>query len=189
MAEYALYVDLTRCIGCYSCVVGCKNWNQLHNTKGSPVKILDFTLGSYPEIIRWMVPVFCGQCDKPPCAYVCKTKAIYKNEYGIVVIDQEKCLGTGKCEKACPFGVIVFDFDKKKVFKCDMCVDRIKSELDPFCVSVCPTEAIIFDKKDTILKQKAPCFSLDQEIGSNVFYSYDSELVQHLKDIKNEVYF
>jgi len=81
-------------------------------------------------------PVVCRHCENPYCMHVCPVKAIYKDENGYVLIDEEKCIGCGLCETYCPENMSKMNKKAKKAFKCDFCGG------DPECVKACPTGAI-----------------------------------------------
>ena len=73
---------------------------------------------------------------------VCSQKAISRNELGYVVLDGDKCVGCGACQKSCPFGVISIHPETGKAMKCDGCWGRIQAGLLPACVHTCPTGAL-----------------------------------------------
>lgn len=88
-------------------------------------------------------PVQCRHCEEPWCIYFCVAGAIGKDsETGIVVIDQQKCIGCWTCIAACPYGAIIPDFNSKTVVKCDLC----PGEDIPACVANCPNEALVVDR-------------------------------------------
>lgn len=86
------------------------------------------------------LPSTCKQCADAPCITVCPVDAISreKDELKTVVIDGEICIHCKECVKACPFGAMSFDGEKKLPFKCELCGG------EPACVQICPTGAIIF---------------------------------------------
>lgn len=105
--------------------------------------------------------VLCNHCDKPPCVRVCPTRATFKRQDGIVMIDYHRCIGCRYCMAACPYGARSFNFrdprpyikelnpayptrEKGVVEKCTLCVERIDTGLPPACVEVCPAKAITF---------------------------------------------
>lgn len=152
--RYVLVIDLERCIGCHTCVIACKLENGIE--KGSYIRVetiggahRDTPEGRHPHVSMHFLPVLCMHCDKPPCQDACPSKAIFKREDGIVLIDEDKCDGCQTCLVACPYGALVYDMGCNKVRKCTLCVDRVEEGLEPFCMICCETEAIYFgDLKD-----------------------------------------
>ncbi|MDP2950491.1 MAG: 4Fe-4S dicluster domain-containing protein, partial [Chloroflexota bacterium] len=105
------------------------------------------------EIVRgFFVPKLCLQCNKPPCVQVCPVAATYKTKDGVILIDQERCIGCGYCIQACPYGARYFLPDVRTtpmgqvrvVDKCTWCYHRITKGRLPACVEVCPVGARIF---------------------------------------------
>lgn len=81
-------------------------------------------------------PIVCNQCENAYCMNVCPVKAIMRNDMGIVLIDEEKCIGCNLCVEFCPENLVSMDPDTGKAVKCDMCHG------DPECVKACPTGAL-----------------------------------------------
>jgi len=148
MVRYGLVINLSRCIGCHACVVGCKNWHGLPAGGPGRIRILDFTLGTDLDINRWILPLPCMQCEYPPCLAVCRFSACVKGEDGILKIDSKRCVGCELCVLACPYGVIAMRTDTHKADKCDFCCDRLAHGQNPLCVDACPGEALIFGDLD-----------------------------------------
>ena len=102
MTRYAMVADLDRCVGCQTCTAACRHANET-----SPGvqwrRVLDVEAGSYPEVSRTFVPVGCQHCDDPPCMHVCPTTATWKRPDGIVVVEQDICIGCAYCDVACPY--------------------------------------------------------------------------------------
>ena len=184
MARLGLYIDVGRCIGCYSCIVACKNWNEIRaGYDGGRIRLIDLTEGEYPDISRTISPVLCMQCENAPCIAECPREgAIYRREDGIVAIDKDKCTGCKDkpCISACPYGLLYYREDEEVVDKCDFCVERIDLGLPPYCVEACPTEAMIFgdldDPKSEVSKSIADrkAKPLLSELGTKpkIFYSH-----------------
>jgi polysulfide reductase chain B len=161
--QLGMMVDLGRCIGCKTCVVACRNFKELvDHQKAKPnempyyIRVESKRSGTFPNVVvdSWVMP--CQHCIDPECIKSCpeKASAITKDENGIVLIHEEKCIGCKYCIDACPYSVIMFDSEKKKAHKCDLCIDLIHKGEDPVCVQTCMTDAIQFGELD-LLKQKA----------------------------------
>jgi len=124
------------------------------------------------DSFKWsFATVRCMHCLNPQCVEVCPAKAITKYDDGPVVIDQEKCVGCRYCVSACPFNVPRIDPDDGKAYKCNMCMDRIKEGLKPSCVKACPTEALQFGDRDTML---AVARARKDAIGSYIYGDYEN---------------
>ena len=101
------------------------------------------------------MPMSCMQCEDADCVTVCPTGASYKREEdGIVLVDQDKCMGCNLCSWACPYGARELDEEQGVMKKCTLCVDRIydeklpESERQPACVLSCPTSSRVFGDFD-----------------------------------------
>jgi formate dehydrogenase iron-sulfur subunit len=86
----------------------------------------------------------CKHCTSAACLEVCPTGALFRTEFGSVVVQQDVCNGCGYCVPACPFGVIDRRQEDGRVFKCTLCYDRQKDGLEPACAKACPTDSIQF---------------------------------------------
>ncbi|HMB31699.1 MAG TPA: 4Fe-4S dicluster domain-containing protein [Desulfohalobiaceae bacterium] len=148
MPRYGLYIDVFKCIGCYGCLTACKNWHGIPAGEQGRRRLVDVTEGDYPLISRWIFPVSCMHCDEPLCTSVCPTEATFKRYDGIVVIDQEKCIGCGECVESCPYNARTMRAGIEKADGCDMCVDRLDQGLLPYCVTSCAGEAMAFGDLD-----------------------------------------
>ena len=104
--QYAMLIDLRRCIGCHSCSVACKA--DFDVPMGAARSWVEYTeKGQYPNVSRTFLPRLCNQCSQPDCVRVCPTGATYKRpQDGIVVIDQGICIGCLYCAQACPLSLI-----------------------------------------------------------------------------------
>jgi formate dehydrogenase iron-sulfur subunit len=157
------FTDTTVCIGCKACEVACKEWN------GVPVTQLELTGDSYdntgelganawrhvafieqppsPEKpdFRWLMSSdVCKHCTHAACLDVCPTGSLFRTEFGTVVVQEDICNGCGYCVPACPFGVIDKREDDGRVWKCTLCYDRLRDDLEPACAKACPTDSIQF---------------------------------------------
>jgi len=164
--KLGLVIDLDTCVGCHACAVACKEWNdggafgplpdadpygaeprgvwfnRVHSYAIEPVPATD------ASGMTVHFPRSCLHCETPDCVTVCPTGASYKRaEDGIVLVDEDKCIGCQLCAWACPYGAREINVQKGTMQKCTLCVDRIYNEtLDetdrkPACVLACPTRA------------------------------------------------
>src|SRR5579883_2722223 len=170
----ALLIDTTKCIGCRSCQVSCKQWNDLpaETTRlGSedlglqnPITLSGrtMTVVTYNEIPDAKAPgglkyIFakrqCMHCDDPACAAACPVTALHKTAEGPVTYDSGKCIGCRYCVLACPFGVPEAQWHSlaPRIRKCDMCYDRLVAGGTPACVQSCPPGAITFGERDGLI--------------------------------------
>lgn len=130
-----------RCIGCHTCEIACAEQNALpEGTAWRRVGELEG--GIFPDVKRYFVSLSCNHCLDAPCMNGCPVDAYSVNDRGIVIHNDPQCIGCGYCVWNCPYGVPVFQKDRKIVTKCDMCSNRLDQGLDPACVEACPTNAI-----------------------------------------------
>lgn len=147
MSRYALVIDTTRCIGCYSCRVACQNQNRLPFDMALN-KIIERENGRRPLPGKEFVPVQCNQCQNPVCITVCEFDATHLTPEGVVTIDSEKCEGCEKCIEACPFGMRFMDEVRGIAVKCSFCIDTVREGGIPACVQTCPTHVRLFGDLD-----------------------------------------
>jgi Fe-S-cluster-containing dehydrogenase component len=151
--EYTLAVDTRDCIGCSTCEIACK---QEHNLPVGPrwIKVYsDNTREIESKLQLRSIVTHCMHCAKPACKDSCPVDAISKRDDGIVLFDEEICIGCKDCIEACPLGIVQFDGTKDVAQKCDLCVDRLDRELAPACVISCPSRCIHFgDIKEVMEK-------------------------------------
>jgi formate dehydrogenase iron-sulfur subunit len=94
---------------------------------------------------RWlMASDVCKHCTHAACLDVCPTGALFRTEFGTVVVQQDVCNGCGYCVPACPYGVIDKREEDGRVWKCTLCYDRLGEGQEPACAKACPTESIQF---------------------------------------------
>ncbi|MEM3892095.1 MAG: 4Fe-4S dicluster domain-containing protein [Nitrososphaerales archaeon] len=138
--RYAMLIDVSRCYGCMACVAACaaennvpigvfRTWVERHVRKDGNVAF---------------VPKQCNHCENPPCVKPCPTGATFKREDGLVLINDEICIGCGACIQACPYGARFANLVKGVADKCTFCEHRLVNGLLPACVEACPTTARIF---------------------------------------------
>ena len=145
--QMGFYFDQTRCTGCYTCTVACKDWHDIPGGPASWRRVFTYERGKYPEVWVDFLSISCNHCVKPVCAEVCPVEAIVKDgETGVIRVDPELCLGKEKCGlclEACPWGVPQFRSEgDAKMEMCDFCVDRLRENKSPICVAACPMRAL-----------------------------------------------
>jgi Fe-S-cluster-containing dehydrogenase component/formate-dependent nitrite reductase membrane component NrfD len=147
MPNYGFAIDLRKCIGCHACTVACKAEHQIPvGVNRCWVKTVE--KGTFPETRRFFFPVLCNQCEEAPCARICPTNALFKRRDGIVDLHADSCIGCRACMVACPYDQLFIDPNTHTAEKCNFCANRVENQLQPACVSVCPTECRIFGDLD-----------------------------------------
>ena len=176
------FTDTSVCIGCKACEVACKEWNDVPedglNWSG---RSLDNSGGLGADTWRhvafveqrvkagWHEPNFqredgdefrwlmssdvCKHCTDAACLDVCPTGAIFRTEFGTVVVQADVCNGCGYCVPACPYGVLDRREGDGRIFKCTLCYDRLKDGQEPACAKACPTDSIKFGELDELRVQ------------------------------------
>lgn len=178
--SWAFVCDTTRCIGCGMCVEACKlenhvpmdpefnrTWVERHVVASDGTVYVDSPEGGIegfpPESTApgaagkkvrsaFFMPRLCMQCDNPPCVSVCPVAATYKTPEGVVLVDEERCIGCGYCVVACPYGaryLVPSGGETPKGYagvadKCTWCYHRTTNGMQPACVEVCPAGARVF---------------------------------------------
>jgi Fe-S-cluster-containing dehydrogenase component/formate-dependent nitrite reductase membrane component NrfD len=145
--NYGFAIDLRKCIGCHACTIACKSEHDIPvGVNRCWVKTVE--KGTFPQTQRLFFPVLCNQCTDAPCMNICPTGALYKRRDGIVDLNGEACIGCRACMAACPYDQLFIDPNTRTAEKCNFCANRIENQLEPACVSVCPTECRIFGDLD-----------------------------------------
>jgi len=162
--KLGLVIDLDTCVGCHACAVACKEWNDGGQFGPLPdadpygqepmgvwfnrVHSFEVDRGEGKSGMTVHFPRSCLHCETPACVTVCPTGASYKRaEDGIVLVDEDKCIGCKLCSWACPYGAREYSEARGTMQKCTLCVDRIYNESfseydrQPACVMACPTKA------------------------------------------------
>jgi Fe-S-cluster-containing dehydrogenase component len=164
--KLGLVIDLDTCVGCQACVTSCKEWN----TGGHMAPLTDVNPYGAEADGVWFnrvhtyehscesggsssgrtvhFPRSCLHCETPACVTVCPTGASYKRASdGIVLVDEDRCIGCQLCSWACPYGARELDTVVGVMKKCTLCIDRIYNhnlepeDRVPACVAACPTGA------------------------------------------------
>ena len=161
MSQMAFYFDGTRCTGCKTCEMSCKDFNDL-NVGMTFRKVMEATLGETVRdadgiitttCVSYPVSMSCNHCDSPVCMAKCPQAAISKDpETGFVSSDPEKCIGCGTCALTCPYGAPKVDEEAQKSVKCHGCADRVAAGMKPVCVEACPARALDFGTAEDMAK-------------------------------------
>ncbi len=107
MTRWGMVIDAERCVGCQACTVACKTENQSpHDAWYAPV--IEWEAGVYPDATLNYLPTLCNHCEDAPCVTACPSGAIKRRDDGIVIADEDVCIGSRACMAACPYGAINF---------------------------------------------------------------------------------
>jgi formate dehydrogenase iron-sulfur subunit len=108
------------------------------------------------EGVRWLMSSdVCKHCTESACLDVCPTGALFRTEFGTVVVQDDVCNGCGYCVGACPFGVIARREEDGQAHKCTLCYDRLGAGMEPACAKACPTDSIQFGPLDELRERAA----------------------------------
>lgn len=145
--QMGFYFDQTRCTGCFTCIVACKDWNDVGAGPASWRRVITLEKGKYPDLFVAFLSTACCHCIQAACVAVCPTGAITKRELdGIVVVDREACLGKDNCDlclQSCPYEAPQFGAEENaKMQLCNFCLDRLAEDKKPACVDACPMRAM-----------------------------------------------
>jgi Fe-S-cluster-containing dehydrogenase component len=140
--RYAFVIDNRRCIGCHACSVACKVEHEVPlGVARTWVKYIE--KGRFPETRRTFQVTRCNHCDDAPCIEICPTTSLFRRPDGIVDFDPRRCIGCKGCMQACPYDALYIDPATETAAKCNYCPHKIEVGLEPPCVTVCPTQAIV----------------------------------------------
>ncbi|MHC5010119.1 MAG: 4Fe-4S dicluster domain-containing protein [Planctomycetota bacterium] len=163
---YGMGIQVDKCIGCGRCVEACKvendvpredayfrTWVERYVIESDGEAEVDSPEGGAhfepieedEGVLRsFFVPKLCNHCDEPACVQVCPVGATFKTQDGVILVDDEYCIGCRYCIQACPYGARYLHPERHTADKCTFCYHRITKGLSPACVEVCPTQARVF---------------------------------------------
>jgi len=165
--EIAKLIDVSKCIGCKACQSACMAWNDIRPPVGINRGVYDNPNDLGPETwtvmrfaeheengkLEWLIRKDgCMHCTDPGCLKACPAPgAIVQYANGIVDFVQENCIGCGYCVKGCPFNIPRISKADSRAYKCTLCSDRVAVGQSPACAKSCPTGAIVFGSKASMI--------------------------------------
>jgi anaerobic dimethyl sulfoxide reductase subunit B len=159
--QLGFYIDQSRCTGCKTCQVACKDKNDSEVGRLFR-RVSETTYGSFAPcgnaysqcVVAYWTSMACNHCDNPRCVENCPTGAMHKRiSDGVVVVIEERCIGCQLCTLSCPYGAPQYNAQTGKMSKCDLCIDLIEKGEKPVCVAACPNQLIEYGPIDTLRKQ------------------------------------
>ena len=154
--QHGFYFDHKRCVKCHACEIACKTWNEVE-VGPRWREVVKITSGAFPNVTAMNVSMACMHCGDAPCQNACPVNAITKRtEDGIVMVDQNKCIGCGFCTWACPFNAPQLSAMAGKMEKCNFCQTPGKERplgMPRACEEICPTGAILSGPMDELAKR------------------------------------
>ena len=165
------------CIGCHACTVACKSEHDVPlGVNRTWLKYVE--TGSFPNTGRSFTVMRCNHCEDAPCVTICPTSALHKASNGVVDFDDSRCIGCKACMNACPYDAIYINPATNTAHKCNFCNHRVEVGLEPACVVVCPTHAIITGDLDDpnseisriVARDKVAVRAPEQGTNPKVFY-------------------
>ncbi len=145
--QMGFYFDQTRCTGCFTCIVACKDWHDVPAGPAAWRRVTTIEKGKYPDLFVAFLATSCYHCADPLCMKVCPVNAISKGKDGVMSVDRELCQGKeqcgGLCLDACAYEAPQFGAeDNAKMQMCNFCPDRLAEGKKPICVAGCPMRAL-----------------------------------------------
>ncbi|MDI6631995.1 MAG: 4Fe-4S dicluster domain-containing protein [Bacillota bacterium] len=192
----AVLVDLLKCIGCRSCQVACKQWNNLPatattftNTRDNPPALgrttwtrVEHKFIEYGSAVAYrFVKRQCMHCLDPACVEACFMKVLKKTPEGPVIVASDKCIGCYYCQVACPFEIPQYEWTSgvPRVQKCRFCYepggayDRLGQGLKPACVQACTTGALKFGERAELLAEAQRRINTDPRYVRHIYGEED----------------
>ena len=194
--KFVMVIDLSRCRNARKCISKCQ---EMHFLPPEDEWIKVFLMRDSNDTAPYWFPKTCYHCNQPPCVKVCPIGATYKRSDGLVLIDNQRCIGCKFCMAACPYSSRVFhwkepEYDEeieKKVYspetsvpavvgtvgKCDFCPDMARKGKLPNCVTGCPNGAIFFgNQNEDIISNGTETVRFSELVHDRAGYHYMAEL-------------
>ena len=151
MQEFAFIFDGTRCTGCKTCMLACKDYYHLTSDVAFR-QVYEYELeGAWEQDAdgcwtvqggTYYVSTACQHCGDPACMRVCPTGAMHKEDNGAVCVNVDRCIGCGYCHLSCPYNAPKVDREVGHSVKCTGCYERVIAGEPPICVAACPQRAL-----------------------------------------------
>lgn len=195
--RYGFVIDQNRCIGCHACTIACKEEHEV------PIGVFrtwvkHIEKGEFPHTSRHFGVMRCNHCDDAPCTAICPTTALYRRDDGIVDFDHRRCIGCKACMQACPYDALYIDPNRNTAAKCNFCAHRVEMKLEPACVIVCPTQAILAGDLDnpgskvsrTVANKKVSVRKPQKGTQPKLFYvGIEGDLIEPTRISRESTYF
>ena len=161
--KFVMVVDQSKCKNARKCMKACQAAHQLKPDQHH-INVLE--MEDPADHGTYYMPKPCQHCDNPQCCTVCPVDATFKRQDGIVLVDNDRCIGCRFCIAACPYSARTFNwteprdaekyanvpYDMEKnvpqkkgtVTKCVFSADRLRDKQLPSCVSACPNGVYYF---------------------------------------------
>lgn len=159
MSQYGFHFDASRCTGCKTCVLACKDVRDLRIDQAYR-RVFEYGAGTWSQdgqgcwstdSFVYYVSAACNHCDEPACVAACPVASMAKDgETGLVYNDPSTCIGCGACVEACPYEVPRLDEQTKISIKCDGCHERVEAGMMPACAESCPQRALDFGEVEEL---------------------------------------
>jgi Fe-S-cluster-containing dehydrogenase component len=195
--KWVMVIDLAACDGCGKCSAAC---SKSHFVPADREYLRIFKMQDSADTAPYWLPRPCFHCDNPPCARVCPVGATFKRDDGIVLIDNERCIGCRFCMAACPFTARSFNWSRPDnspaaeakgyspewgyprrvgtAEKCDFCADMAREGKLPHCSGTCPMGAIYFgdENEDAVTNSKGDTVQLSKLLRDRAGFRYMEDL-------------
>lgn len=195
--KWVMVIDLAKCDGCGTCSKACA---KMHFVPPDRQWIKVLRVKDSEDTVPYYFPQPCYQCDNPPCTKVCPVDATFKRQDGIVLIDNDRCIGCRMCMAACPYNARSFNWgppvepDEAQeheyspergmprkmgtVEKCDFCPDIAAQGKLPPCTDVCPMGAIYYgdENEDAVTNGKGETVRFEKLLEDHAGYQHRAEL-------------
>jgi Fe-S-cluster-containing dehydrogenase component len=195
--KWVMVIDLAKCDGCGKCITAC---SKMHFVPPDRQWIKVLRMQESEKTAPYFFPQPCYHCDNPPCTKVCPVDATFKRSDGVVLIDNDRCIGCRFCMAACPYGARSFNWGEPEnppaallqpyspeqgfprrigtVEKCDFCPDMAEKGMLPACTAACPMNAIYYgdENEDAVTNSSGETVRLSQLLLDRSGYRHMEEL-------------